>query len=48
MKYDAGGLKQALGKTWQARSDLIETIELDNEQKRLLQEFIFEFEQTNS
>lgn len=41
-------LKQALGKTWQARSDLIEMIELDKEQKRLLQEFIFEFEQTNS
>ena len=41
-------LKQALGKTWQVRSDLIETIELDKEQKRLLQEFIFEFEQTNS
>tara|TARA_B110000196_G_C21025687_1_gene605050 strand:- start:166 stop:915 length:750 start_codon:yes stop_codon:yes gene_type:complete len=41
-------LKQALGKTWQVRSDLIETIELDEEQKGLLQEFISEFEQTNS
>ena len=41
-------LKQALGKTWQVRSDLIETIELNEEQKGLLQEFISEFEQTNS
>ena len=41
-------LKQALGKTWQVRSDLIETIELNEEQKGLLQEFITEFEQTNS
>ena len=35
-------LKQALGKTWQLRPDLIELIELDEEQKGLLQEFITE------
>jgi tRNA (guanine37-N1)-methyltransferase len=35
-------LKQALGKTWQSRPDLIESIELDDEQKELLQEFITE------
>lgn len=35
-------LKQALGKTWQCRPDLIESKELDEEQKRLLQEFISE------
>lgn len=32
-------LKQALGKTWQSRPDLLELIELNEEQKRLLQEF---------
>jgi len=41
-------LKQALGKTWQVRPDLIESIELDEEQKGLLQEFIAEFEQSHS
>ncbi len=41
-------LKQALGKTWQVRPDLIESIELDEEQNGLLQEFITEFEQSNS
>ena len=40
-------LKQALGKTWQVRPDLIESIELDEEQKGLLQEFITETEQSN-
>lgn len=39
-------LKQALGKTWQNRPDLIESIELNDEQKRLLQEFISESEQS--
>ncbi len=39
-------LKQALGKTWQNRPDLIESIELDDEQKELLQEFITETEQS--
>ncbi|MCZ6805167.1 MAG: tRNA (guanosine(37)-N1)-methyltransferase TrmD [Proteobacteria bacterium] len=41
-------LKQALGKTWQVRPDLIESIELDEEQKGLLQEFITETGQSNS
>jgi len=41
-------LKQALGKTWQVRPDLIESIELDDEQKGLLQEFITETAQTKS
>lgn len=40
-------LKQSLGKTWLVRPDLIESIELDNEQKGLLQEFITETEQSN-
>ncbi len=35
-------LQQALGKTWQARPDLLEWIELDDEQKALLQAFITE------
>lgn len=39
-------LKQALGKTWQVRPDLIESIELDDEQQRLLQEFIVEIGQS--
>lgn len=39
-------LKQALGKTWRSRPDLIESIELDDEQKGLLQEFISETEQS--
>lgn len=39
-------LKQALGKTWRSRPDLIESIELNNEQKELLQEFITETEQS--
>ena len=39
-------LKQALGKTWRVRPDLIESIELNDEQKELLQEFITETEQS--
>ena len=35
-------LKQALGKTWRVRPDLFESIALDDEQQRLLQEFIDE------
>jgi tRNA (guanine37-N1)-methyltransferase len=41
-------LKQSLGKTWRKRPDLIESVELDEEQKRLLQEFITETGQSNS
>jgi len=37
-------VKQALGKTWRVRPDLIESIELDDEQRTLLQEYIDEFE----
>ena len=36
-------LKQSLGKTWRARPDLIESIELNDEQKMLLNEYIEEF-----
>lgn len=39
-------LKQALGKTWQCRPDLIKSVELNDEQRRLLQEFITEQEQS--
>ena len=35
-------LKQAIGKTWRIRPDLIESIELNEEQKLLLQEYIDE------
>jgi len=41
-------LKQSLGKTWRMRPDLIEAIELNDEQKGLLQEFIKEAGQSNS
>ena len=37
-------LKQALGRTWLRRPDLLERIELDAEQRLLLQEFINEHE----
>ena len=39
-------LKQALGKTWRSRPDLIESIELNDEQKRLFKEYITETEQS--
>lgn len=32
-------LKQALGRTWSRRPDLLEKIELDNEQRQLLEEY---------
>lgn len=35
-------LKQSLGRTWQRRPDLLEGLELNDEQKRLLDEFIAE------
>ena len=38
--------KQALGRTWQRRPDLLEAISLDQRQQRLLDEFIAEFEGT--
>jgi tRNA (guanine37-N1)-methyltransferase len=37
-------LKQALGRTWLRRPDLLAKLELDAEQERLLQEFKCEFE----
>ncbi len=37
-------VKQALGKTWRVRPDMIESIELSDEQKILLQEYIDELE----
>lgn len=37
--------KQALGRTWLKRPELLEKLELDDEQQRLLQEFIQEYEQ---
>ncbi|HLU61447.1 MAG TPA: tRNA (guanosine(37)-N1)-methyltransferase TrmD [Gammaproteobacteria bacterium] len=35
-------LKQSLGRTWERRPDLLETIELDDERKALLDEYIRE------
>lgn len=37
-------LKQSLGRTWLRRPDLLEKLELDEAQQRLLQEFIQEYE----
>ena len=39
-------LKQALGRTWKRRPDLLETLTLNEEQQQLLDEFIRECEQT--
>ncbi len=39
--------KQALGRTWQRRPDLLETLQLDEEQQLLLNEFINEYESGN-
>jgi tRNA (guanine37-N1)-methyltransferase len=38
--------QQALGKTWQLRPDLLEQVELDQRQQKLLDEFISEFQRT--
>jgi len=38
--------KQALGRTWQRRPDLLEALQLDAEQQELLNEFINEHEQS--
>jgi tRNA (guanine37-N1)-methyltransferase len=37
-------MKQALGRTWIRRPDLLENLALDREQQELLQEFIHEYE----
>ena len=39
--------KQALGRTWQRRPDLLEALQLDKEQQTLLNEFINEYESGN-
>jgi len=39
-------LKQALGRTWLRRPELLEQLELDEQQRLLLQEFILEHEQS--
>jgi tRNA (guanine37-N1)-methyltransferase len=39
--------KQALGRTWQRRPDLLEAMRLDKEQQDLLNEFISEYESGN-
>ena len=36
--------KQALGRTWQRRPDLLDKLELSSEQRRLLDEYITEYE----
>jgi len=43
-KIEQWRLKQALGRTWSRRPDLLEALELDATQQNLLQEFINEFE----
>jgi tRNA (guanine37-N1)-methyltransferase len=40
--------KQALGKTWSKRPDLLENMQLDERQQALLQDFIAESEKTRS
>jgi len=40
-------LQQSLGRTWERRPDLLEKIELDEEQQRLLDEYAAEFEKSN-
>lgn len=39
-------LKQALGRTWLRRPDLLEELELETDQQQLLEEFIHEHEQS--
>ncbi len=39
-------LKQSLGRTWQRRPDMLDAIELDEEQRSLLEEFIDEQRET--
>ncbi|MCO4784915.1 tRNA (guanine-N(1)-)-methyltransferase [Marinomonas gallaica] len=41
-------LKQKLGRTWQRRPDLLQDLELDKEQQKLLKEFIRETEVSTS
>ena len=39
-------LKQALGRTWQRRPDLLREAQLDEEQRALLEEFVSEQQET--
>jgi tRNA (guanine37-N1)-methyltransferase len=39
-------LKQALGRTWQRRPDLLREVQLDEEQRALLEEFVSEQQET--
>ena len=39
--------RQALGRTWQRRPDLLEALQLDEQQQVLLNEFINEYESGN-
>ena len=39
--------KQALGRSWQRRPDLLDALQLDEQQQRLLNEFINEYESGN-
>ncbi len=41
-------LKQKLGRTWQRRPDLLQNLELNKEQQKLLKEFIHETEDSAS
>jgi tRNA (guanine37-N1)-methyltransferase len=41
-KIDRWRLKQSLGRTWQRRPDLLETRGLNDEERKLLNEFIDE------
>ena len=45
-EIDTWRQQQALGRTWQRRPDLLESIELDTGQQALLDKFIAELEQT--
>ncbi|MCK5263402.1 MAG: tRNA (guanosine(37)-N1)-methyltransferase TrmD, partial [Gammaproteobacteria bacterium] len=47
-KIDHWRQKQALGRTWLRRPDLLETLQLDDEQKKWLSEFQREHEQSEN
>ncbi|MCK4742854.1 MAG: tRNA (guanosine(37)-N1)-methyltransferase TrmD [Sulfuriflexus sp.] len=40
-------MQQSLGRTWQRRPDMLEKIELDTEQQRLLDEYVAAFDKSN-
>ena len=45
-EIDAWRERQALGRTWRRRPDLLEQVDLNARQKALLEEYIAEFERT--